>query len=115
MSDASASQKDVHGSHDDPPHVLRLFTAGNTEVCRAAQRNLRLIVAEYLPEKSRIEVIDLLENPDEAERHAVIAIPMLVRCEPRPIRRIVGDLGDRERVLTSLGVVRDTDLTGSGN
>jgi circadian clock protein KaiB len=85
--------------------MLRLFVVGDSEVCRAALRNLRLLVAEFLPPKSTITVVDLLERPEEAERHTILAVPMLVRDEPLPVRRIVGDLSDRRRVLISLGAL----------
>jgi circadian clock protein KaiB len=85
--------------------MLRLFVVGDSEICRAALRNLRLLVAEFLPPKSTITVVDLLERPEEAERHTILAVPMLVRDEPLPVRRIVGDLSDRRRVLISLGAL----------
>ena len=88
----------------DAPCTLKLFVAGNSELCRAALRNLKLLTAEYLPSESNIEVVDILEHPAEAERHSVLAIPMLVRCEPLPIRRIIGDLANLKRVLVSLGM-----------
>ena len=87
------------------PHSLRLFVVGDSEVCRAAQRNLKLVVAEFLPPRSKIIVVDLLEQPEEAERNSILAVPMLVRDEPLPTRRIVGDLSDRSRVLVSLGAM----------
>jgi circadian clock protein KaiB len=87
------------------PQLLRLFIVGNSEACRAALRNLKLVVAEFLPPSSKITVVDLLEEPEEAERNAVLAVPMLVRDEPLPVRRIVGDLSDRRRVLISLGAM----------
>jgi circadian clock protein KaiB len=88
----------------EAPFTLKLFVAGNSELCRAALRNLKLLTAEYLPTNSNVEVVDILQKPDEAERHSVLAIPMLVRCEPLPMRRIIGDLANMKRVLVSLGL-----------
>jgi len=93
---------------DESPYALRLFIAGDSEVGRAALRNLKLLVAEYLPQGSTIEVVDLHLHPEEAERNSILALPMLMRCAPLPIRKIIGDLVDRKRVLVSLGAQRQT-------
>lgn len=92
---------------DEPtaPHSLRLFVVGDSEACRAALRNLKLVVAEFLPPRSKITVVDLLKQPEEAEKNGILAVPMLVRDEPPPVRRIIGDLSDRRRVLLSLGAL----------
>ena len=89
---------------DAPPEVweLRLYVAGQTTKSVAAFANLKKICEEHLAGKYRIEVIDLLVNPQLAAGDQIVAIPTLVRTLPEPIRRIIGDLSDTERVLVGL-------------
>ena len=82
--------------------VLRLYVAGQTARSLTAFVNLKRICAEHLAGKCTIEVIDLLENPQLAEGDQILAIPTLVRRLPPPIRKIIGDLSNRERVLVGL-------------
>jgi circadian clock protein KaiB len=81
---------------------LRLYVAGETPRSIAALDNLRLICEEHLAGKYEIEVIDLLERPQLAKGEQIVAIPTLVRKLPEPVRKIIGDLSDRERVLIGL-------------
>ncbi|MGN6732665.1 MAG: circadian clock KaiB family protein [Candidatus Binatia bacterium] len=82
--------------------ILRLYVAGQTPKCLAAFANLKKICAEYLDGRYRIEIIDLLENPQLARGDQIIAIPTLVRNLPEPVRKIIGDLSNTERVLVGL-------------
>lgn len=82
--------------------TLRLYVAGQTTKSMLAFSNLKKICEEHLPGRYKIEVIDLLENPKLASGHQILAIPTLVRQLPEPIRKIVGDLSDTERVLVGL-------------
>jgi circadian clock protein KaiB len=82
--------------------LLRLYVAGQTSKSMMALANLRAICDEHMPGKFEIEVIDLLENPQLARDHQIIAIPTLVRKLPTPMRKIIGDLSDTERVLVGL-------------
>ena len=84
--------------------ILRLYVAGQSQRSAAALRNLEAICEEHLAGKYHIEVIDLLENPQLAEGDQIIAIPTLVRKLPEPIRKIIGDLSDTERVLVGLNL-----------
>ena len=77
--------------------VLRLYGAGQTP-----KSNLKKICAEHLANKYRIELIDLLENPQLARGDQIVAIPTLVRNLPVPMRKIIGDLSNTERVLVGL-------------
>lgn len=86
------------------PRKLTLYVAGQTPKSLAAITNLRKITEEHMPGQYEIEVIDLRENPKLAKEHAIVAIPTLVRSLPVPIRRIIGDLSDVEKVLVSLKV-----------
>jgi circadian clock protein KaiB len=81
---------------------LRLYVAGQTEKSVTAFANLKKICDEYLAGKYRIEIIDLLKNPQLARNDQIIAIPTLVRKLPTPIRKIIGDLSKTERVLVGL-------------
>jgi circadian clock protein KaiB len=83
---------------------LRLYIAGQTRKSIAALTNLRRICEEHLAGRYRVEVIDLLENPQRAQHDQILAIPTLVRRLPEPIRRIIGDLSNSERVLVGLEV-----------
>lgn len=83
---------------------LRLYIAGQTPRSLAAISNLKQICDEHLDGRYRIEVIDLLKNPTLARDHQILAIPTLVRQLPTPIRKIIGDLSDTQRVLIGLDV-----------
>jgi circadian clock protein KaiB len=78
---------------------LRLYVAGQTRKSIAALANLRRFCEEHLPGKYRIEVVDLLEHPQLAQGDQILAIPTLVRKLPAPMRKIIGDLSNTERVL----------------
>ena len=85
-------------------YELRLYVAGQTTRSVQAFANLKKICDEHLAGRYRIEVIDLLENPQLAKGDQILAIPTLVRTLPSPIRKIIGDLSDKERVLVGLDV-----------
>lgn len=84
---------------------LRLYVAGQTPKSMAAFANLKTICEEYLSGKYTIEVIDLMVNPKLAQGDQIIAIPTLVRKLPEPIRKIIGDLSNTERVLVGLDLL----------
>jgi circadian clock protein KaiB len=81
---------------------LRLYVAGMTPKCLAALANLKKICKEHLEGRYTIEIIDLLENPKLAQGDQILAIPTLVRKLPEPVRKIIGDLSNTERVLVGL-------------
>ena len=81
---------------------LRLYVAGQTPKSLAAFANLKRLCEERLKERYTIEVIDLLQNPQLAKDDQILAIPTLVRKLPTPIRKIIGDLSNTERVLVGL-------------
>jgi len=83
---------------------LRLYIAGQTPRSQAAISNLKRICAEHMEEQYRVEVIDLVKNPALARDHQILAIPTLVRSLPVPIRKIIGDLSDTERVVVGLDI-----------
>lgn len=83
---------------------LRLYVAGQTPNCALAFSNLRKICQEHLEGRYRIEVIDLLENPQLSRGDQILAIPTLVRKLPVPVRKIIGVLSNTERVLVGLDI-----------
>lgn len=85
-------------------YLLRLYVAGQTPRSLAAFANLKKICEEHLAGQYQIEVIDLLENPQLAAGDQILAIPTLVRKLPEPVRKIIGDLSDTERVLVGLNL-----------
>lgn len=81
---------------------LRLYVAGQTPRSLTAFSNLKRICEEHLSGRYRIEVIDLVERPHLSRGDQILAIPTLVRKLPKPVRKILGDLSDTERVLVGL-------------
>lgn len=88
--------------------ILRLYVAGPTPNCTRAFENLKRICETELQGKYRIEVIDLLENPQLSKDDQILAIPTLVRKLPVPVRKIIGDLSNTERVLVGLDIKKET-------
>jgi circadian clock protein KaiB len=86
----------------DKAYRLRLYVAGQTPKSVLAFRNLKQICEEHLQGRYEIEVIDLLENPQLARGDQILALPTLVRRLPEPIKKIIGDLSNKERVLVGL-------------
>jgi circadian clock protein KaiB len=83
---------------------LQLFVAGETAASARAIHNLTRLVAEYLPANTVIQVIDLVREPEAEGGEEILAVPLLVRLSPPPPRRIIGDLGDTDRVLSTLEI-----------
>jgi circadian clock protein KaiB len=86
--------------------VLRLYIAGQTPKCVRAFTNLKRICEEHLADRYRIEIIDLLQNPQLARGDQILAVPTLVRQLPAPVKKIIGDLSNTERVLVGLDLRR---------
>jgi circadian clock protein KaiB len=84
--------------------LLRLYVAGQTPKSLTALSNLKKICAEHLDGEYKIEIIDLAKNPQLAESDQILAIPTLVRSLPEPIRKIIGDLSNTEKVLVGLNL-----------
>jgi circadian clock protein KaiB len=84
---------------------LKLYIAGNTPKSVTALNNLKKYCQEHLEGKYRIEVIDLLKKPQLAEGDQIFAVPTLVRKVPVPMRKIIGDLSNEEKVLVGLNIV----------
>ena len=88
------------------PYVLRLYVAGLTPRSRRAIANLRSICDEYLKGRCDLEVVDVFKRPVLAREEQIFATPTLVKKVPAPLRRFIGDLSEREKVLIGLDLVR---------
>ena len=87
-------------------YLLRLYVAGQTVKSLAATANLKRLCEDHLAGAYAIEVIDLLENPQLAEGDQILAIPTLIRSLPAPLKRVIGDLSNTEKVLVGLDLRR---------
>ena len=85
-------------------YSLRLYVAGQTPKSIAAISNLKKICEQHLPGRYEIEIIDLMKDPALAVRHQIVAIPTLIRQLPEPLKRIIGDLSNAEKVLVGLDI-----------
>ena len=99
MSDAAGQTGDDGGRYH-----LRLYVAGQTTKSLAAMANLKRVCEEHLAGRYDIEVIDLLVNPQLAAGDQILAIPTLVRRLPAPLKRIIGDLSNIDKVLVGLDI-----------
>jgi circadian clock protein KaiB len=97
---------------DEEVWELRLYVAGKTARSMAAFANLKKIGDEHLAGRYVIDVIDLLETPQLAEGDQIVALPTLVRRLPAPMRKIVGDLSNTERVLVGLQLRPRANIRG---
>jgi circadian clock protein KaiB len=86
----------------EPTWELRLYVAGQTAKSLQAFANLKRICEEHLARLYQIEVVDLLKSPELAKGDQILALPTLVRKLPEPVRKIIGDLSNTERVLAGL-------------
>jgi len=102
VSSETTFPKHASSDEEDKMWELRLYVAGQTPNSLTAFGNLKKICEEHLAGKYRIEVIDLLENPTLARGDQILAVPTLVRKLPEPVKKIIGDLSNTERVLVGL-------------
>ncbi len=86
------------------PRKLILYVAGETPKSLAAITNLKRICSEHLPGQYEVEIVDLRQNPKLAREHSIVAIPTLVRELPVPLRKLIGDLSDTDKVLVNLSI-----------
>ena len=89
---------------DPGRYLLRLYIAGQTPKSLAAMANLKKVCEEHLAGRYHIEIIDLLQNPRLAAGDQILAIPTLVRRLPGPLRRIIGDLSNTDKLLVGLDI-----------
>ena len=105
MTTKKTARKQPRKTAADPElWILRLYIAGQTERARAALANLERICEEHLKGKYRLEIVDLTQNPTLASGDQILAVPTLVRRLPPPVKKIIGDLSNTERVLVGLNL-----------
>lgn len=97
--------KDGQLDNDAERYKLRLFITGSTPRSARAIENMRHICDENLKGRYDLEVIDVYEDPEATKELQIIATPTLVKILPEPLRRIIGDLSDKERVLAGLNIL----------
>ena len=86
----------------DDRWILRLYVAGEAAKSLTAFSNLKKICEQHLPNRHSIEVVDLAKHPEMAQNDQIVALPTLVRKLPEPIRRVIGDLSNLDRVLVGM-------------
>ncbi len=113
-----ASFEQLMAEESSQTYVLRLFVTGTTPKSIRAITNLRRICEEYLGGHYELDVIDLYQQPGLAEGNHIVAAPTLIKKLPAPLRRIIGDMSDTERVLVGLDLKpkskQEPAKTGSG-
>ena len=96
---------------DELRYVLRLYVTGMTPRAKEAIRNIKKICEEELRGRYELEVIDIYQQPELAKKEQIIAAPTLIRKLPLPLRRLVGDMSNREKVIVGLQLMPE-DSTG---
>lgn len=91
-------------SQQAPAYALTLYVAGNTPHSIRAIRSVRRLCAEHLVDCHELEIIDIYQQPELAEREGILAVPTLIRKEPLPVQKLVGDMTDLPRVMRGLGL-----------
>ncbi|MBI5669300.1 MAG: hypothetical protein HZC41_14950 [Chloroflexi bacterium] len=95
---------------DDTHYILSLFITGATPKSTRAVKNLIAICDRYLQGRYELEVIDIYQQPERAQKEGIIAAPTLIKTLPLPLRRLVGDMSDEDRVLAGLGLRVKTNV-----
>jgi circadian clock protein KaiB len=98
----TTDEKAARANKQNDKWQLRLYVAGQTPKCLTAFANLKKICEEHMGDEYHIELVDLLQHPQLAKGDQILAIPTLVRKLPEPVRKIIGDLSNTERVLVGL-------------
>jgi circadian clock protein KaiB len=107
VNDAATFEELLRKAKRKQHFVLRLYITGNTARSGQAISNIRSLCEEYLPGRYDLEVIDIYQQPTEAAKEQIIAAPTLIKKEPVPARRLIGDLSNRDKVLVGLNLVSD--------
>jgi circadian clock protein KaiB len=100
------NKKPTKGKNNDrkDPYVLRLYVTGASPNSLRAIANTKNICDEYLNDNYELEIIDVHQQPSIAKQENIIALPLLIRKHPLPEKRLIGDMSDMEKVLTSFGL-----------
>lgn len=94
-----------HKASPSPQYRLRLFVSGATPKAREAIANIRTITAKHLEGKYELEVIDALQQSELLRGQQIVVLPTLIKELPLPMKRLIGDFSDEERVLIGLGLI----------
>jgi len=100
--DIAAQMEEDLAQRGEEKYLLCLYVAGTTAKSRRAIANLKKICEEYLPGRFDFEVIDIYQQPIFAKEGQIVAAPTLVKMLPLPVRRFIGDLSNKERILVGL-------------
>ena len=92
-------------------YELRLYVTGNSPRSSQAITNVRALCEEFLPDRYDLEVIDIYQQPTQAASAQIIAAPTLIKITPKPARRLIGNLSDRDKVLVGLNLAVRSDST----
>jgi circadian clock protein KaiB len=103
----------LEGAADRARYVLRLYVTGATDRSLRAIANIRQFCERYLKGRYDLRVVDIYQQPSRVQAQQIIAAPTLVKSEPLPAKRLVGDFSDRNRLFASLGVDRETEGEGA--
>lgn len=96
----------------DGKYILRLYIAGNTPKSNEAITNIREICEKHLKGRYQLDVVDISQQPEMARTDQIIATPTLIKYLPAPLRRIIGDLSGKEKILVGLNILPVTDEKG---
>ena len=105
---SDTSERGDGGEGGEAPWELTLYVAGQTPKSLAALANLKRFCEQHLQGKYHLEIVDLMENPSRAQRDQILAIPTLIRKVPEPVKKLIGDLSNTERVLVGLNLSAGT-------
>ena len=103
---ASDFERAISKAPGKETYVLRLYITGMTPASQTAIRNIKKISEEFLKGRYDLEIIDIYQRPQLAEGEQIVAAPTLIKELPAPLRRFVGDLSDKEKVLIGLDIKR---------
>jgi circadian clock protein KaiB len=95
----------AEGLQPAPFYQLRLIVAGGTPRSRRAIENLRIVCDRYMKGQVDLEIIDIHQQPEMAQKYQIVALPTLIKLLPLPVRRIIGDLSEQDRVIRGLELV----------
>ncbi len=107
MSDTTAGFERLLAKSAEGKYVLRLYVAGATPRSAAAIMNLKALCEAHLPGRYELKVFDLYQDPERAKEGQIIAAPTLVKRFPPPLRRLIGDLSDTNRILLALDLAAE--------
>lgn len=97
-------QESAEGGSDGQTYVLYLYVTGVTPNSTRAIRNIKELCEKYLQGRYQLQIIDIYQQPALAAQDQIIAVPTLVKKSPLPLRRLIGDMSDQNRVLAGLGL-----------